>query len=66
MDKKPKARGPTKKAAKPKAKDEKQFERFIETARELDVDESGKSFDVAFRKIATPTVRTKSKSPTGS
>jgi hypothetical protein len=33
--------------------DKAQSERFIETARELDVDESGAEFERAFRKIVT-------------
>ncbi len=52
MDKKPKARGAKKKAVpKKKASDEKQFERFVKTARELGVDESGKAFEKALEKI---------------
>lgn len=34
-----------KKAKKPKKDDPEQSKRFVETARELGVDESGKSFD---------------------
>lgn len=42
---------------KPKSKDQKntdkkQSERFIETARELGVDESGKKFERAFKKLS--------------
>lgn len=49
MDKKPKASSAKKKAApKKKAPDEKQFERFVKTARELGVDESGKQFEQTF------------------
>jgi len=58
MDKKPKAGGAPKKAkpeSKPKAKDEKQFERFIETARMLGVDESGKEFETVIRKVLSKT-----------
>lgn len=52
MAQKPKARGAKKKAApKEKARDEKQFERFIETARDLGVDESGELFGNHFRRI---------------
>lgn len=55
MDKKPKAGGAKKKAIpKKKATDEKQFERFIETARTLDADEGGKEFERAFAKIIKP------------
>ena len=50
-----KAAGPPKKAKpKPKMTDKKQSERFIETARKLGVDESGKSFVQAFEKIVPP------------
>jgi hypothetical protein len=42
---------PKKKKAKPKLTDKKQSERFIETARELGADESGKHFEKAFEKI---------------
>ena len=49
MAKKPKAKTPTiKKAEKP------QSERFKETARALEVDESGKLFERIFKKIAPP------------
>lgn len=52
MAQKPKTRGAKKKAApKKKAPDEKQFERFVETARKLGVDETGKSFEKAFDQI---------------
>jgi len=51
MGTKPKAGSPKKKA-KPKAKDEKQFERFVETARSLGVDESGKEFERAFTTVS--------------
>jgi hypothetical protein len=37
--------------AKPKLTDKKQSERFIETARELGVDESGESFEKKFKEI---------------
>ncbi len=29
-----------------------QFKKFVETARELEVDESGKEFEKAFKKVA--------------
>jgi hypothetical protein len=52
MDKKPKARSAKKKAVpKKKAPDEKQFDRFIETARKLGVDESGKEFEAAINHL---------------
>ena len=42
--------------AKPKAKvdDKAQFERFVETARMLGVEEVGLEFDLTLRKIASP------------
>jgi len=46
-----KAGTPKKKKAKPKLTDKKQSERFIETARELGVDESGKRFHTAVEKL---------------
>lgn len=55
MDKKPKVGGSKKKAIpKKKATDEKQFERFVKTARELGVDERAASFEKAFKKIVKP------------
>ena len=52
MDRKPKARGTTKRAAKKVSKKEKtQSERFIEAARELGVAETGVEFDAALRKV---------------
>jgi hypothetical protein len=42
-----KAGAPKKKKAKPKIEDKEQSERFIEAARELGVDESGKAFERA-------------------
>jgi hypothetical protein len=46
-----KAGVPKKAKPKPKLTDTKQSERFIETARELGVDESGKEFEKAFRAV---------------
>ncbi len=46
MARKPKT-GPPKKAPVPKITKEEQSERFIQTARELGVDESGKEFERA-------------------
>jgi hypothetical protein len=46
-----KAGAPKKKKAKPKLTDKEQSERFKETARELGVDESGKSFEEAVTRI---------------
>jgi hypothetical protein len=51
-----KAGTPKKKRAKPKLTDKKQSERFIETARELGVDEGGKSFEMTLKKIVKPRV----------
>lgn len=46
--------------AKPKPKDEKpQRERFIETAREVGVDESGEAFERAIKKIVPQSQRPK-------
>jgi len=59
MGKKPKARSPAKrpnKAAK-KAKEKTQRERFIKAARAIGVDETGKEFDAALKKIAPPKLR---------
>jgi hypothetical protein len=46
------------KAAKPKPKpkktDKAQFERFVETARELGVEDVGSAFDNAFKRIVPP------------
>jgi hypothetical protein len=47
-----KAGAPTKAKPKPKLTDKEQSERFMKTARELDVDESGKAFEETFKKIA--------------
>jgi hypothetical protein len=44
MASKPKARGP-------KSKEKEQSERFIETARELGVDETGKEFERALGSV---------------
>lgn len=46
---------PKRKEAAPDSKE--QFKRFVETARELEVDESGKEFERAFKKAVPPTVR---------
>jgi hypothetical protein len=47
-----KAGAPKKKKAKPKLSDKEQSERFIETARKLGVDESGREFESTIEKIA--------------
>jgi hypothetical protein len=49
-----KAGAPKKKKAKPKLTDKGQSERFIETARELGVDETGEAFESAVKKIIQP------------
>jgi hypothetical protein len=56
-----KAGTPKKRPAKPKLTDKEQSERFIETARELGSDESGRAFDRALDRI----VSRKSKVPSG-
>jgi hypothetical protein len=49
-----KAGAPKKKKPKPKLTDKEQSERFIETARAMmGVDESGKEFEKAFKKIVS-------------
>jgi hypothetical protein len=53
MPKKPKARRGASKKTKAQ-KDKAQSERFIETARKLGVDETGKRFDLAFNEIIAP------------
>jgi len=54
MGGKPKARKAARKAEKPKAAQKTQTERFIETARSIGVDESGKEFDRALKKMFQP------------
>ena len=51
-----KAGAPKKAKPKPQVSDKEQSERFKETARELEVDESGKEFERALGRIigATP------------
>ena len=51
----PKAGAPKKKKVKPKLTDKEQSERFKKIARELDVDESGRSFDAAIDHIIKST-----------
>ena len=53
MDSKPKARSPTKKTAKA-TKEKSQRERFIDAARAIGVDETGKEFGKALKKIVPP------------
>lgn len=47
-----KAGAPKKAKPKPKLSDEEQSERFVETARQLGVDESGDAFEAAFNSVA--------------
>lgn len=56
MDSKPKTRKPPGKRTKPKESQEAQSERFIETAREIGVDESGDEFERAISKVAHPSL----------
>jgi len=44
---------------KPELDDPKQSARFLEDARRLEVDESGKSFQHVFKKIVVPKKRSK-------
>lgn len=49
---------PKRPKAAPKPKDERpQSERFIETAREIECDESGEAFERSFGRIVPPRVR---------
>lgn len=51
---KPKIRGPSRDRKRVKSKEEKpQRERFIEAARDIGVDESGKEFERLFKRVAT-------------
>lgn len=40
--------------SEPKRDDPKQSERFIETARKIEADESGEKFERAFKKVLRP------------
>jgi hypothetical protein len=55
LPKKPKAK------PRPKSDDKAQFERFVETARRLGVEEVGPAFDEAFKKIVPPNPRSVSR-----
>jgi hypothetical protein len=60
---------PTGKAGKPRSKPpdlkgKTQYERFVETAKALEVDESGKAFERAMKVIAQPIKATKRKRST--
>lgn len=45
---------------KPKPDNEEQSKRFIDTARELEVDESGKLFELSLDKITPTKIKSKS------
>jgi hypothetical protein len=64
MDRKPKARSPAKRAAKKKTKEKKkpQSERFVEAARSIGVDETGREFGTALKKIVPPKLGKKKES----
>lgn len=47
-------KGRRKPAPKPKLTDEERHRRFVETAREVEVDESPDAFDRAFDKVVKP------------
>ena len=49
-----KASAPKKAKPKPKLTDKEQSERFIETARALDANDSAEDFDAKFRKLVPP------------
>jgi hypothetical protein len=57
MDQRPKAK---RKRESLKSTDEEQSEQFKQTARKLGVDESGESFERAFKKLVPPKRRSKS------
>lgn len=57
MDRKPKASNPPGKATRPKEDQKAQSERFIETARAIGVDESGRKFERAITKVIPPKKR---------
>ena len=42
------------KKRKPKKEDKEQSQRFVETARDLEVDESEKTFGEALKRVAAP------------
>jgi hypothetical protein len=49
------------KRKEPRLPPKEQFKRFVETAREHEVDESGKEFERAFKKVVPPKRVSKSK-----
>ena len=52
---------PMPKRKEPELTPEEQFKRFVKTAREREVDESGKEFEKTFDKIMNPKTQTKTK-----
>jgi hypothetical protein len=46
---------------KPKIADKRQYERFVETARKLDCDESEEAFENTFKRIIPPKVPSKAR-----
>jgi hypothetical protein len=60
MGAKPKARGPKKQAKK--AKEKPQKARFIEAARKIGVDESGREFERLLKRVVPPKTKTRRKS----
>jgi hypothetical protein len=54
MAPKPKVRGPARNRKKVKTKEKPQRERFIEAARAIGVDESGKEFEQLFERVVAP------------
>lgn len=63
MGSKPEVRRPAKHRKKAKAKEKPQRERFIEAARKIGVDETGKEFDQLFEKVAPPKFPPKDQKP---
>jgi hypothetical protein len=55
----PKRESETRTARKRKPDNPKQFERFVEAARKVEVDESGEAFERAFERIISPKKRTR-------
>lgn len=52
---------PKRKPPKPQAASKSQHSRFVEAAREVGADETGKEFERAFRKIVPPKLPGKAK-----
>lgn len=53
------------KGKKPKPDDREQSQRFVETAKSLGVDESGKAFDRAVRAVVAPKPKAVRSRPSG-